>query len=175
MTNELSHILTVAEIGQGRDVSLSADAEQCAAIAKRLDLIEVKSLTVDAKLSSVAGGVKAKGVVKAQVVQACAATDLPIKARIEEEFELRFLRNIDQADVAEDEEIEISSEDCEILPLEQERLDIGEVGVQSLSLALDPFPRHPDADRILAEKGILTEEQAGPFAALAALKGQQGK
>ena len=175
MTNEFSHMLTVAEIGQGRDVSLTADEAQRAAIAKRLDLIELKSFSLEAKLGSVAGGVKAKGVVKAQVVQACAATDLPVSAKITEEFDLRFLRNLDQQDVAEDEEIEITSDDCEILPLEQERVDIGEVGVQSLSLALDPFPRHPDADRILAEKGILTEEQAGPFAALAALKGKPEK
>lgn len=175
MTNEFSHILTVAEIGQGRDVALTANAEQCAAIAQRLDLIEVKHLSMEAKLSSVAGGVKAKGVVKADVVQACAATDLPVKARINEEFELRFLREADHNQASEEEEIELSGDDCEVLPLEQERIDIGDTAVQSLSLALDPFPRHPDADRILAEKGILTEEQAGPFAALAALKGKQGK
>ena len=35
-----------------------------------------------------------------------------------------------------------------------------EAAVQTLSLALDPFPRHPDATRILAEKGVINEEQA---------------
>ena len=58
-----------------------------------------------------------------------------------------------------------------MLPLEHDRVDLGEVAVQTLSLALDPFPRHPDADRILAEKGVLSEEAAGPFAMLAKLRG----
>lgn len=61
-----------------------------------------------------------------------------------------------------------------MLPLEGDRIDLGEAAVQTLSLALDPFPRHPDADRILAEKGVLSEEQAGPFAALAKLRGKPG-
>ena len=30
----------------------------------------------------------------------------------------------------------------------------------------------PDADRVLAEKGVLSEEAAGPFAALAKLRGK---
>src|SRR3546814_12223240 len=66
-----------------------------------------------------------------------------------------------------EEEVEIDSADCDILPLEGDRADLGEAAVQTLSLALDPFPRHPDADRILVEKGVLSEEQAGPFEALA--------
>src|SRR3546814_12887337 len=74
-----------------------------------------------------------------------------------------------------EEEVEIDSADCDILPLEGDRADLGEAAVQTLSLALDPFPRHPDADRILVEKGVLSEEQAGPFAALAKLRGKSGR
>jgi hypothetical protein len=109
--------------------------------------------------------------VQAKVVQACAATDLPVPATIVEPFDLRFLRDVD-APVGEDEEIEIGSEDLDLLPLEGDRADLGEAAVQTLSLALDPFPRHPDADRILAEKGVLSEGAAGPFAALAKLRGK---
>ena len=105
------------------------------------------------------------------MVQACAATDLPVPAAIVEPFDLRFLRDVD-APVGEDEEIEIGSEDLDLLPLEGDRVDLGEAAVQTLSLALDPFPRHPDADRILAEKGVLSEDTAGPFAALAKLRGK---
>lgn len=171
--SEFSHILTVAEIGQVRDVSLSANEEQRAAIAERLKLVELKSLTAQARLTAIAGGVKVMGQVKAALVQSCAATDLPVPARITEPFDLRFIRDAGARDAVEDEEIEISSEDCETLPLESERVDVAEAAIQSLSLALDPFPRHPDADRVLAEKGVLSEEQAGPFAALAALKSKK--
>lgn len=173
MSTLFSHILTVAEIGQARAISLEANEAERAEIAQRLDLIELKSFAFGAKLASVAGGIKATGHVKAHVVQRCAATDLAVPAQINEPFDLRFLRNLD-GDISADEiEVEISSDECDLLPLENERIDIADAAVQSLSLALDPFPRHPDADRILAEKGVLTEQQAGPFAALAALKGKK--
>lgn len=170
MTPEFSHSLTVAEIGQSRSIELVADEAQRAAVAKRLDLIELKALSLTAKLSSIAGGVKAIGHMNAHVVQRCAATDLAVPYKISEDFDLRFLNDVDPAAASEDEEIEISSDDCEVLPLENGRVDVAEAAVQTLSLALDPFPRHPDADRILREKGVMTEEQSGPFAALAALQ-----
>lgn len=168
---EFSHIVTLADAAQGRDLSLTADAEARAAIAKRLGLIAVDRFVVTAEVRAVAGGISAKGQVQADLVQRCAATDLPVPATITEPFDLRFLRDAEPS-VSEDEEIEIHDADCDILPLENERMDVGEVGVQTLSLSLDPFPRHPDADRILAEKGVLSEEQAGPFAALAKLRGK---
>jgi hypothetical protein len=43
-----------------------------------------------------------------------------------------------------------------------------------LALVLDPYPRGPDAEAALKAAGVLSEEQAGPFAALAKLKGQTG-
>src|SRR3546814_12300017 len=99
---------------------------------------------------------------------------LPIvPAASAEPFDLRILRDGD-APVGEEEEIEIGSDDLDLLPLEGDRIDLGEAAVQTLSLALDPFPRHPDADRILAQKGVLSEEAAGPFAALAKLRGKPG-
>ncbi len=168
---EFSHIITVADAAQGRDVAIEADAEARARVAQRLGLIELKHFAVAAEIRAVAGGIGAKGTVRADVVQRCAATDLPVPATLTEGFDLKYLRDIDA--VSEDEEgIEISDADCDILPLEGERIDLGEAAVQTLSLALNPFPRHPDADRILAEKGVLSEEAAGPFAALAKLRGK---
>ncbi len=114
------------------------------------------------KFAPLPAGSARRATVRADVVQHCAATDLPVPATLAEPFDLRFLRDVD-APVGEDEEIEISSDDLDLLPLEGDRIDLGEAAVQTLSLALDPFPRHPDANRILAEKGVLSEEAAGPF------------
>jgi uncharacterized metal-binding protein YceD (DUF177 family) len=168
---EFSLIVTLADAAHGRTLSVEADAETRARIAKRLALVTLDRFAVTGEVRAIAGGIGAKGEVQAQVVQACAATDLPVPAAIVEPFDLRFLRDVD-APVGEDEEIEIGSEDLDLLPLEGDRVDLGEAAVQTLSLALDPFPRHPDADRILAEKGVLSEEAAGPFAALAKLRGK---
>ncbi|MBD3734273.1 MAG: DUF177 domain-containing protein [Sphingopyxis sp.] len=170
---EFSHVITLAEAAQGRTMRLEADEAVRAAIAKRLDLVALDRFVVTAEVRAVAGGMAAKGEIEAAVVQGCAATALPVPAKLTEPFDLRFLTGAEPV-VDPDEEIEISDGDCDILPLEDDRVDIGEAAVQTLSLALDPFPRHPDADRILAEKGVLREEQAGPFAALAKLRGKPG-
>jgi uncharacterized metal-binding protein YceD (DUF177 family) len=170
---EFSHVVTLAEAAQGRTMRLEADEAVRAAIAKRLDLVALDRFVVTAEVRAVAGGMAAKGEIEAAVVQGCAATALPVPAKLTEPFDLRFLTGAEPV-VDPDEEIEISDGDCDILPLEDDRVDIGEAAVQTLSLALDPFPRHPDADRILAEKGVLREEQAGPFAALAKLRGKPG-
>ena len=168
---EFSLIVTLADAAHGRSISVEVDAETRAEIAKRLALVALDSFAVAGEVRAIAGGIGAKGEVLAKVVQACAATDLPVPATITEPFDLRFLRDVD-APVSEDEEIEIGSDELDLLPLEGDRVDLGEAAVQTLSLALDPFPRHPDADRILAEKGVLSEEAAGPFAALAKLRGK---
>lgn len=169
--SEFPLIVTLADAAHGRAISVEADAEAREAIARRLGLVALDRFALTAEVRAVAGGIAAKGDVRAKVVQACAATDLPVPATIAEPFDLRFLRDVD-APAGEDEEIEIGSDDLDLLPLEGDRIDLGEAAVQTLSLALDPFPRHPDADRILAEKGVLSEEAAGPFAALAKLRGK---
>lgn len=170
---EFSLVVTLADAAHGRTLSVEADAETRDRIAKRLALVALDRFAIIGEVRAIAGGIGAKGEVQAQVVQACAATDLPVPATITEPFDLRFLRDVD-APVSEDEEIEIGSDDLDLLPLEGDRIDLGEAAVQTLSLALDPFPRHPDADRILAKKGVLSEEAAGPFAALAKLRGKPG-
>ena len=38
------------------------------------------------------------------------------------------------------------------------------------AMAIDPYPRSPAAAEALREAGVIGEEEAGPFAALAALK-----
>lgn len=172
-TPEFSHIVTLADAAQGRSLTLDADEAARAAIAKRLGLVSLDRFAVTADVRTVAGGIAATGAVDARFVQSCAATDLPLPAKIHEPFDLRFLKGANPEGDGDD-EIEISDADCDILPLEGDRVDVGEAAVQTLSLALDPFPRHPDADRILAEKGVLSEEQAGPFAALAKLRGKPG-
>lgn len=173
MTAEFPLIVTLADAAQGRAISVEADAGARAAIARRLGLVALDRFVLTADVRAIAGGIGARGEVSADVVQACAATDLPVPATMTEPFDLRFLRDVD-APVGEEDEIEIGSDDLDLLPLEGDRVDLGEAAVQTLSLALDPFPRHPDADRILAEKGVLSEDAAGPFAALAKLRGKPG-
>jgi len=54
-------------------------------------------------------------------------------------------------------------------------IPLGEALVDTLSLALDPYPRSPNAEAALKDAGVLSEEEASPFAVLAALKSQLDK
>ncbi len=45
-------------------------------------------------------------------------------------------------------------------------IDLGEAAAEQLALALDPYPRRPDAPELADEHG----DAGGPFAALAALR-----
>ena len=69
-----------------------------------------------------------------------------------------------------EDEIEIDADGIDIVTYADERIDIGEAVAETLALAVNPFPRAPHADTVLRAAGVLSEDQAGPFAALAALK-----
>ena len=51
-------------------------------------------------------------------------------------------------------------------------IDVGEAVAQTLALALDPYPRAPNADAALQAAGITDEADLGPFAALKGLLGK---
>jgi uncharacterized metal-binding protein YceD (DUF177 family) len=172
--SEFSYFVPHDAIGRTGPIALTADAGQRAAIAARLGLESLDRFAVDAVLDPLAGGALLRGTVTADVVQPCAATALPVAASMTEAFALRYVASLDlPGDI--DAEVELGGEDLDVLILDGGGVDVGEAAVQTLALALDPFPRHPDATHILKERGVLTEDQAGPFAALAALKNQAGR
>ena len=112
--------------------------------------------------------VHATGRIKAQLEQSCVATGEPVPASVDEPFDLMFLR---EPKAAADEEVELSEEDCDVVFHDGSAIDLGSALGDTLGLALDPYPRCVDADAVLREAGVLTEEQASPFAVLARLQG----
>jgi len=165
---EYSRIVRVSEFGNGSRVhSLSATPAERAALARRFGLRALTLLDASVRIMPEAAGCLVTGTIVADLVQPCAATAEDVPAHIETEFSVRFLRGLDAID---EEELELSEADCDLLPLEDERIDLGEVVAQTLALNLDPYPRVPDADARLREMGVLSEGEAGPFAALKGLK-----
>jgi len=57
--------------------------------------------------------------------------------------------------------------------LPAEGIDLGELVVQELAVALDPYPRAPGAEVPEAYRPPEVEEESGPFAALKVLKGDK--
>ena len=141
--------------------------DECAALARRFGLVAIDALEARYALRRDAAGVLAKGHLKARVTQSCVVTGEPLPATLDEDFAIRFLPEPDD-DAAD--EVELSEDECDTVFYSGGTIDLGEAAAETLALALDPFPRSPHAAAALKEAGVLSEEEAGPFGALAGLK-----
>ena len=170
-TPEFSHIVRLSEIGSAaRTGKLTASEEERQKLAQRFDLPRINSLEASYTLEADGERIGFTGLLESDVLQCCAITGEDFEVQLRENFDISFIpkREIDE------EEIELTEEDCDIVEFENAQLDLGEAIAQSLYLALDPFPRGPDADAVARKKGLQSEEEAGPFGALAALKDKLG-
>lgn len=168
MTPEFSRTYRLDELGNvPRAVTIAATETERAKLAQRFDLIAIDRLEAAAELVRDGEIVIASGKLKAEVVQACVASGEPVPATIAEDFALRFVREA-TGDAAED--VELDESDLDAVGYEGGAVDLGEAAAQTLALALDPFPRAPGAEERLRAAGVVGEEDAGPFAALKALK-----
>lgn len=149
-------------------LSIAAEAEERAALVRRFGLLALESLTADLFLVHDDQGAALTGQMRAEVLQACVASGVPVAARIDEPLAIHF-RSEPEAG-RPDEEMELGEGDLDVMFITGGAIDVGEAVAQSLALALDPFPRAPDAEAALKDAGVKSEAEAGPFAALAALK-----
>ena len=136
----------------------------------RLDLASLERLDAHAVLRRDGTTVHASGRVKAALEQRCVATGEPLAVRVDEAFDLRFIPA--PVTAGGDEEFELGADELDTLFHDGQAIDLGAAIADSLALALDPYPRSPNAEAALREAGVISEEEAGPFAALAALKGK---
>ncbi|PZU56751.1 MAG: hypothetical protein DI547_15500 [Sphingobium sp.] len=170
---EFSRVVRLDRIGRSESmVSLAADEGERAALAKRFGLLTLDRLEADYILTQEDGALVARGRLRADAAQPCVASGEPVPERIDAPFAVRFLP--ESAEPQED-EIALDADDCDTVFYSGESIDIGEAVAETLSLSLDPYPRAPGADAYLRERGVMTEEQAGPFAALLALQEKAAK
>jgi uncharacterized metal-binding protein YceD (DUF177 family) len=169
MTPEFSRIIAADTIGDApRELEIGADADERRRLAGRFRLPGIEQLNAWVKLSRRAGIIHAEGEINSRVVQSCVVTGEAMPADVCVPFSVRY---VPDAFVRSDEdEVELSSEDCDTLALENNQIDLGELAAETLALALDPFPRSDKADEALKEAGIGEVAESGPFAALQALK-----
>lgn len=167
---EFSRPLTLDAAQRTREpLTLTANADERRALGDRFGLIALDSLTASLSLSVTGAVVTVTGRMQAKVTQACVATAEPVPAEIDEPLALRCVP-VSELAADPDAEIELSEEDCDTVDYDGAVIDLGELVAQSLALALDPWPRRPDADAILRAAGVKSEEEAGAFGALAALR-----
>lgn len=165
---EFSRTTPLSEIGlKPVHHNLLASDEERAALAQRFGLTAMHSLTAEVALSSDDIGIIATGSLAADVVQVCVVSGAPVTAHIAESFAIRFSS---EPIFEPDTDIELEVEDTDSMFHDGRVIDLGEAVAQTLALAIDPFPRSPEAKEILQEAGLKDDTPSGPFAALAALR-----
>ena len=172
MSETFAAELAIGAIRSGDRVELCAGEDERREIAERLGLASLAALQAHAVLERDGAAVTATGRLAAKVEQPCVATGEPVPAAIDEPFEVKFLP---EPDSAHDAEVELGADELDVVFHDGARIALGAALVDTLALALDPYPRSANADDALRAAGVLSEEEAGPFAALAALKGKLGK
>jgi uncharacterized metal-binding protein YceD (DUF177 family) len=151
-------------------VHLAASAAECELLARRFALVDLTRLEGDVRVVPVegTGAIHVSGHLSADLVQSCVVTLDPVPATVEAEFDRLFSRDVPYESEGE---VEIDPETEAPEPLVGGMLDLGEILAEELSLALEPYPRSPDADRLLAEQQAdPSDDQRSAFATLGSLR-----
>jgi uncharacterized metal-binding protein YceD (DUF177 family) len=168
MSDRFAHMLRLDQVRDGERLDLVADDAERTSIAKRLGLVSLDRLEAHVCLARTGDIVRAEGRLLAARYQSCVVTADPVAAHVDEPFALLFTS--EPPNSGPDEEIELGEGDCDTVFYDGAIIDLGSAIADSLALSLDPYPRSASADAALKEAGILTEEQASPFAVLAKLR-----
>lgn len=170
---ELSRTVKLSEIGNSpKKAVLVASDTECAALAKRFGLPSINSFSAEYTLKADDEKITFTGSIHAKLEQICAISGEPFAVTIDEPFTIAFVDSFDEPE--NEEEIELDSDDCDLIVIDGNQIDIGEAAAQTLYLSLPPYPRGPKANDIAAKAGLKSEAEAGPFGILAALKEKLG-
>jgi uncharacterized metal-binding protein YceD (DUF177 family) len=166
--NEFSHVVKISEVGNhSRNLRLSADETARNGLMARFDLAALDNLEAEISLKHEADAVIATGRFTASLAQFCIATHDPVPAKLDEPIHIQFMAEpTSNGEV----ELELAPEDCDTMFHDGQTIDLGEAVAQSMGLALNPYPRSPEAEKILKAAGVKSEEDVAPVVALAGLK-----
>ncbi|WP_313668638.1 DUF177 domain-containing protein [Sandarakinorhabdus sp.] len=157
---EFSHIVRAHEIGSPKQHMLEADAGERAALATRFILLSLDRLTAALEVKRESRGIRITGEVNGAGNQPCVASGEPVPFLVKERIALLLTEATPGGG-----EIELSSADLEVEPLDGDIVDLGEIAAQALALGLDPYPRLP-----VSVPGVISEDEAvalrSPFAVL---------
>ncbi|HEY0313791.1 MAG TPA: DUF177 domain-containing protein [Allosphingosinicella sp.] len=173
MTPEFSRPVRIDTLGQApRHVEIEAGEAERAALAERFGLVSIDSLSATAEVSRTGDSVTARGSLTGAVVQSCVASGEPVPETVAEDYEIHFRPPPETA--SPDDEVELGEAELDVVFYDGGAVDLGEAVAESLSLALNPYPRSPAAEAALKDAGVKSEEEAraesSPFAVLKGLK-----
>lgn len=175
---EFSRIVTMDSLGDsGRRLVFEANESEREATRQRLGLEGLGSLSGTAHVRKTGRGRFRVDIdFRADVLQSCVVTLEPVTSLVSDTGVIWFQKESGPAE--EPDLLDLDAPDPPE-PLVDDRIDVGELVVQHLALALDPYPRAEDAkleDLLPAgeevDEDVGAAEAGNAFAALAKLKGR---
>lgn len=169
-SSEMPYLIDIYKIPEkGKELIIKANAEQCVAIAKRLKIPAVLSLTASAKITK-DSSIRVQCHFEADLKQNCVITLETIQTHVSGEFEEFFISSSEGGMKNEVIDLDLESEDP--LPLERHELDVGELILEHLSLSMNPYPKKEGLpeDFFFKDENFDSLKQESPFAKLADLK-----
>ena len=166
-------VFRVADLSQTQTThfSLVPESANLTPIAGDLGLSALRKLRFEGTISAQgASDWRIDAHLGATIVQPCVATLEPVTTRIEEPVTRIYLADFD---VPQGVEVEMLEDDT-IEPLPKE-IDLNGVMLEALALNIPAYPRSDQADPVSTQvtepgKTPMTDEEARPFAGLAALR-----
>lgn len=155
----------------GRDLDLTVDKGERDLLAEELDVLSIDRLQVKLHAVRFRGGIRVTGRLTAVVVQQSVVTFEPVTQEIGEPIDRIFLPGVEKqfAGPANAEVfVDLEGED---IPdhFDGNEADLTDLIVETIALALDPYPRAPGES--IEDLGLgKIEEEVHPFASLKRLK-----
>jgi len=166
--SDFAHHLRLDQIHDGERIELVADERERREVSERLGLVGLDRFEAHSAMTRDGEAIRACGRIQAALEQSCVVTGDPVPAHVDEPFELLFVPEPKAG--KPDEEIELAADECDVVFHDGAMIDLGAAIADTLALSLNPYPRSAAAEASLKDAGIITEEEAGPFAVLAQLK-----
>ncbi len=166
----------------GVALDVRAEPHERAALAHRFGLLELTALEATGRLERAPGSAELRfhGLLEAAVVQECVVSLEPVPAQIRHMVERRYLRAEGQAPQPSEPGLATfdgdGDDEDEVELVHGRTIDLGEALAEELALALDPYPRAPEAAALVADdlgpyiSFGAAEPAERPFASLRQLK-----
>ena len=145
-----------------------ATSEERTKIAALLGLVSLDALSASYRISAITGGGwKLSGAISANAVQSCVVTGEPVADSLSDEFKVEFWRELEEPEGGEDKSV---LEGADVEPLEGDTIAVGRIVFETLSAALNPYPRKEGAAFEWQDKNAAEGQKANPFSVLGKLK-----
>ncbi|MFC0282982.1 DUF177 domain-containing protein [Camelimonas abortus] len=163
----LSHVVRVSTLPRGgARVTVEADEAARARMARAFDLRALPYMKATFTLGGDARRLRVKGRLRAEIRQTCVVTLDEFDSAIDEDIDLVFSEDAPPEGVNPNFDDDGDGRVEDIEPIIDDRIDLGALAAEYLSLAIDPWPRRPGASFDWKDP----EDGDSPFAALRRLK-----